>query len=439
MRIKSCCGYQTVFVLLILGIITLFSGCFFPGKNALKKQEDRAVYDLREKTEPVEVVKIKDYLIVKDDLERIPDIEIIDVQYYQSIPVKTFFLSLMKGKRNFVVDVADSVKITVPRWSGSFKGLLKAIQLTSGLFYYEISPGSYLVKDTAVCVVRLLYQGQDEKMKDLLLNTFDVEDVFIDTVSGQVVFNANSRQYLDIVNYFKKMPISFITVDVVILESQVQNIDKIGIDLTKLKAVIDNTLIPAFNVASDAVGFTVNLITGNINLTAVIQSIQSFSDTAVLQRSTLCSLSGREIILDVSTKVPYVDTISSSTGSTGAAVRGYTFKEETSGTTLKITAVSDTDIVSILSDIKFQEITDYLNVGSGADTISRPIVSVRNLKSLLSVVPGSVVKLASFRFVRSEKDKSGLYYWPVTLKGSDVKIFELTVLARVSVKKYVFE
>jgi type II secretory pathway component GspD/PulD (secretin) len=206
-----------------------------------------------------------------------------------------------------------------------------------------------------------------------------------------------------------------------------------------LKAVIDNTLIPAFNVASDAVGFTVNLITGNINLTAVIQSIQSFSDTAVLQRSTLCSLSGREIILDVSTKVPYVDTISSSTGSTGAAVRGYTFKEETSGTTLKITAVSDTDIVSILSDIKFQEITDYLNVGSGADTISRPIVSVRNLKSLLSVVPGSVVKLASFRFVRSEKDKSGLYYWPVTLKGSDVKIFELTVLARVSVKKYVFE
>jgi hypothetical protein len=103
-----------------------------------------------------------------------------------------------------------------------------------------------------------------------------------------------------------------------------------------------------------------------------------------------------------------------------------------------VVGTSDTEFVSLLNDLKYQEIAEYLAVGSGEDTIKRPVVSVRNLKSSVTIRPGSVVKLASFTYEKDSNSQSGLVNAPLLSKRSS-KSMEITVLGRVVVKKYIYE
>lgn len=391
-------------------------------------------------SEPLKVLKIQSGVSVQDDSEILP-IDAIEIQSYESINAKKFFLN-MTDKINFVVDIDDKKKIDVPKYQGSIKQLLKALSRAYGYFYYVMPDGTVIVRDTGTCALKVISQAQEESFTKMLKESFKAENVYYDKTAGNIVFNANKRQMEAISEYIKMIPVSFIEMDLAFLETMVQGNENIGIDLESFKLVLGDMVQKVgsgFALVSDQDGITLNVKSSSINLDAFLYYISKQGKTNIIQRSFLGMVTGSEAILDVSKKIPYVKNVSVMSGETGSALRGYEFDTETSGMTLKVTGVTDTEFVNLKNELKCQDISEYLEVGSGDDLIRRPVVTVRNLTSSVTVRPGAIVKLASFQYEKDSSKESGLPNMISSMKKTEKQKMIITVFGKVNVKKYLYE
>lgn len=426
-------------VIILLITIVSFCGCTVP-KFYTTGNDSQKTINFTDTVQPVRNEKLSNYVIAHDDIESMPTMK-IDLNYLESISPVDFFSLLSKMyKTSFVIAVQrKDFKLTIPKFNGPLKDLLAVLHRTYGLFFYR-SGNTIIVKDKALCSIRLLYQDEEEQILTLVQDTFDADEVYVDKTKSAVVFNADSLKYKNIVEYFKSYPVTVVDLDVVFLEHELKDEADIGLDVQKFSANLDKSLSAATSLSLKGDnGFTLSLASGAVSMSAVLSSLEQYSKYSVLQRATISGLLGKQVVVDVSEKIPYVSEVTSSTGSTGAAVRGYKFDEVSSGMVLTININGDSDAIILKNELKYQNVTDFMNVGSGTDAFQRPTTSVRNISSYVTMRPGDVTKLASLRYKKISKSTSGLFGIPGLMRGDSSRTYEVDVLGRAVVKRFVFE
>lgn len=406
--------------------------------------------------EPVKTERLSKFLIVDDDIDHMPETRVA-IEFHESVAVSEFFYSLSQVYNiNFIVQLSqktriasspdstetqliqDEMKISVPKYSGTLKDLLRVLRQAHGLFFYRVG-SSILIRDSATCHVRLLYQD-DKDILTLVQKTFGARDVHIDRIASVVVFNADSSVYLRITDYFKHYPVSVVELDIAFLEFELSDDQASGIDVSKLSLALQSglDLSAGLSIRSDN-GFTVGIQGGSISLQAVIQSLSSYSKFHLIQRVGVSGLVGKQIILDVSEKIPYVAKVTTQAGQSGSALRGFEFASVSSGMTFSVDVNADKDAVILKNDLRYQSVPRFLEVGSDSERYSQPVVNARNLTSYITMRPGEVSKLASIRYTKISNNHSGLSGLSGMLRGSTSRQYEVVVLGRAILKRYIFQ
>ena len=392
----------------------------------------------------VMVERIPGCLAVLDDLAKMSDEEKVTMKQYEAVSPSDFF-SMLPGTTSYAVSMLDpELKISVPSWSGTVKGLLLAVQRANGLFFETSDGKSFVVRDDSTFSLRLVDQGQTVMIKSVI-EKLGGTDVVVDSAAGAVIFSADSRGYAEIQKYLRSYPISVVDLEVVFLENELSSDSAYGLDFEKLKiSLLQLSTTPVLAAASiesltDG-GFKASLTSGVFSMAAVLQSLEKYGKYSLLQRVHVGVISGQKLLLDVSEKRPYVSEITSTAGQSGPAVRGYKMADASAGLILDASvSVQGADFVSVTADMRYQTIVEYVRVGTEADSVQSPVVAVRNSKSFLILRPGQVERLATIRYSKTADKSSGLYGLSRSLQGRNVRDYEINVLCRAVLKRYIYD
>lgn len=437
--------------------VFLIFGCAAPD---FYKMDDSEPIHFTEDVEPVQVLFVKDYLVVQDDLEKMSDDIKIQMDLSDLVTLTDFFLIMSKSaKIQFSYDIVKKIQVTeskdgkepqisnmisdkilvLGKYKGSLKGLLSMVQKTSGLFFNKVGDG-YVVKDEAVCVLRVLPQQNIEDMQTMLTKTFKVSDAVVDSRSGKIVFRANYHQFKDVSDYLKLYPVSVGDIDIIFTEAEISDENSVGLDVETFTLALEKAgeLTTKFSITG-LNGFTLKAQSGVASISGTIKSLQKYAKHNILQRVSVSAMTNQSAVVDVSEKIPYVQKVTSTSGTVGSAVRGYEFQTVSSGVTIDVKPVIDKDVLLLQSDLKYQHVTDYLIVGTTDDEMKYPVVTARNVKNVVAMQPGDITKLATIRYKRKGRSTSGVYGFSRLLFGADYRDYEINVFGRVIVKRYIFQ
>ena len=106
----------------------ILAGCALPEKSMPKLPFEPM--EFTEKTFTIsEIVHIEDYLA------RIPDRQ-VDIDVHNTLKLRDFISVLTAAGINIIANISPETEITVPKYSGDIKPLLKGIQESHGLHFY---------------------------------------------------------------------------------------------------------------------------------------------------------------------------------------------------------------------------------------------------------------------------------------------------------------
>lgn len=424
-------------MIVVLVCFWISVGCAAPDFYRVAPGGDVHKIDYADDVAPVTEQRLSGSITVHDDLDQVPEIE-VDIQFYESISAGDFFSMLADAyKLSLIVSLSTrDMSLTVPRYQGSLRGLLSALQNSHGLFFEFVS-GSIIVKNQSICSIKLMYQEDSEALVSLVSSVFGAQKVHVDRINSSVVFLATSDAYRAAQKYFQDYAVTMVHLDIAFVETEISSESDVGLDPRQLRLIIDRAVnvSPRLSI-SGASGLTVSLIDGAVSLSAVLASLEEYRRYSTIQRVDVGGLSGKSLMIDVSSKIPYISEVTTQSGQAGAAVRGYTFAEVASGLVLGIDINTSGNSILLKNNLKYQDVTSYIDVGSGEDKFSRPITAARNVQSYITMQPGSVVQLARVRYSKRIDSSSGLYGLSSMLRGKQIRTYEIVVLARGILKRY---
>lgn len=432
-------------VLVCLASVMLL-GCAYTKAEYVKKDSFDESTIIDKKSEVVRVIEVQDYVTALDNLDDYDDTDKkLEIYLDETVSLDDFFVLLSKKGLNVVLrgrsdkDKESRLHVMVPGYSGGIKALLRAVQDTAGVFYV-VKDGVIRVSEKALISIKVLYPGQNVLIEGIL-TAFGVGGSKYDTLSSRVIFVADYKTYKAVKEYFLRVPLSVANINVAVIETELQNTESLGIDwsqfgITKLKG-LEQILRVTGSIGGN---FTISSINGAVSMTSVLSSLETYRKFRIVQNAALSVVSGEKAKIDVSDKVPYVSAISLGqvgSGTNAAPVQATTFESVDSGLVLNIAPIIDERYVNLNIDIKYQSILTFIKVGTEGQQISRPVVSARNILTMVSLEPGQVMTVGCFRYYQGKRESSGL--WGAHQAGmnkNEDRWFEVSALIGVTVTKY---
>jgi hypothetical protein len=426
-------------------LLSFIVGCGAPGYYEKRDSKDLSIID--SKVEAVKVVKIKDYVSIDDNIEDIQDSEKeIKFKVSEAVSVEDFFTLLKEKGLNVVLksDDSDKAMILIPEFKGKLRSLLRAIQDSTGVFI-RVRDNVITVLDQDQVSVKVLYSGQENVIVGIL-KSYGVEQSKFDQMSSRVVFKSDYVTYKKIKDYFQKVPLSVAVINVVVIETELNHEEKVGIDWGNFSAdyLNEGAAKGKYNIKGSTAGdFTLSAVKGAISMTGVLSALESYKNFKVVQNTSLSVINGQVGKLDVSEKIPYVSEVnltalSQGQGTSNSVVQGFKFESADAGLVMSVTPLIDESIVTMTIELKYQSIIDYVTVGTKDQGVSRPIISARNVSTVASMKPGELMTIGCLRYKRNQEQTTGL--WKLYRLGREIdqeRWFEVSALLGVSVVKYV--
>jgi hypothetical protein len=429
---------------IIILFLFILVGCGSIQSNIIHKEHQAFNFTGK----PIEIREIKDLISIKDDLNLLPDVD-VDFRFYKGVNINDFCNALSHGipEFGFIVDFfSPEEKYIIPRFKGKLKDLFSLLQNAYG-FTFQFNGKTVIIKDNCQVVLKIpsVFADHEKEIKDLM-SIFEVQpdDIHIDFFRGVVVSIMNNQQYTRLKKYLSDYGIFQFQIDIAVIEETATKGNTVGIDLSRLGAAISNSL-PVGSI--NAIGSTLAIISGGNNfafslglnnfltIDSVIAAYSSLSSIKLDQRVRMGVLSGSAAKMDLSRKVPYVSQITAVTGNVGSATSGYTFDTAQDGLIIEIKPTGDDDLINVSTSINYQQITDYVSIGVGKDTISRPVVQSRSYKAEYSIRPGEVALIGSLRVLDDSHMKKGIFS-KITYSDQNTVMRDLSIFMGVSIVKY---
>lgn len=422
---------------IIFIFILILAGC---KTSAVKLPED----DLKPFDKPRQSIReffIEDMVKIDDDLSKVPDKQVV-ILLNQPVSFRDFFQILIGQGINIVADFDQEKMISVPRFEGDIKTLLRSIQITHGLFI-TYDDGVLVLREKSPCYVRVLMPGMQDSMIKLI-ESFGIEKTHYDSLSSRVVFLSDYFTYRKIKSYFENNPyLSLVVFDVMILENEESSDYKNGIDWHQLALNLSELSTDPFSAslegetASDS--FSLKLAGPKFSLDQVFYSLSQHKKFKVLQSARISSLNGSDCELNVTDEIPYVEKIELSALSDVSAttVKGYEFGTESSGLILKITPAISGDVISLKFQADITSLVGYLEVGDSDNRVQRPIITLRKIQNEMLLNPGETFLIGGLRYNKGSLESSGPNFAD-GYRADESRAFSVSVLIRSELLRYVF-
>jgi len=426
---------------IFLILFILLNGCSLKPDFLIPENLNNQPYNLVPKP-PITKIQVKDFISLPG-FNNFPD-KIINLNLIQSATLEEFFQILIDQKINIVLDLKEKSEeiINIPNYSGSLKKLLKSIQLTHGLFFtYE--DNILICKVVSPVYIKVLMPDMQKQLIKLL-NSFNVTDVFYDSLSSRIVFNTDYFTYKSILNYFKNNNyLSIVFFDVMILEKEKNHVLEHGFDWESLSVNLQRLSKIPFSLhlsGSSHGSYSVSFGNNNFSLSSIVNSIDSLKSFEILQSARISACNGFAAKLDVSNKIPYVKSINiSSVGDTSKTVTTYDFGSVSSGLLLELKPQVTDSLISLFFNCEIQSVNEFLEVGTVNQQVKQPVVLTRNFSNQIIIVPGEAVLIGGLKYQKGGINKQSLSFLKkIGLQRNEVKTFFVSVVIKSEVIQYEF-
>jgi len=428
---------------LLIVLCCFFIGCSSTGLKSPVVKDD-FYNDKFYKHLAVERIEIENFLVVRDDLLLVPDFK-IKIDLAEALPVFDFFKYLSVQKINIIynsdLEKESDLTIALLSFSGTLRELLQALRHTYG-FFYTYNDNVLVVKMTSPVFVKVLMPGMEKSIKDLLF-AYGIPDSFYDFISGRVVFQTDYFRYKKIHDYFlNNSYLSLVTLDVLILETEVSESESQGVDWSKLSFLLTESLssvVTAGSLKPAHDGFILQFADKNVSFDTVLKNIKKKMDFKVVHSARVSMLNGSDYVLDVSDKIPYVSEMSFASLSDRSEnlSQNFKFANVSSGLVLNLQPFVNDNLIFLKCAAHMQTLVDFLKVGSGASTVSQPVISTRNIENNVLLVPGQVCLVGGLKYAKMINAKAGLSFL-AGFASQEYRNFALTFLIRPELKQYIF-
>lgn len=447
---------------LILLIILFSFGC--AAKTPFVVHQDlKPVSMVKNNNYGVREIKIKDFLTLEANLNDIPFGMPVVINLVQPITLNDFFQLLIDQGINIVADLnppeqkssktvgqpgtktvkaTPEKKISMPSFNGELRNLLKSVQQSHGLFF-TYKNDVLVVRQDSPAYVKVIMPGIQVNLIKLL-SSFGVDNAFYDELSSRIVFKTDFHTYTTIADYFRNN--GYLTLayfDVIILETAENQKYDHGFDWSGFAALLEDVVSTPFTggiVAGLDGSFNLTFGKDNFSLESVFKSLNSSSEFEVLQSARVSALNGSVCSLDVSEKIPYIEsvTIAALEGSTDGVTSGYEFNTVSSGLTLKLKPTINGNLISLSFDAQIQSVNEFLEVGTSGNKIQQPVVQTRNLKNQIVFNAGDTALIGGLKYTKGGQEKSGLSFIKSGFRSNENKSFYISILIKSEVVRYVF-
>ena len=444
---------------LMVFLIIIFAGCSVKAPFEIPKDlKQEPFQNIKGSSPSIKTIKIKNFLTLESNLDNIPDDKNVVINLLQPVTLEVFFQMLIEQGINIVADLQskknifdnkgkniqtnNQTLISMPLYQGSLKNLLKSVQISHGLFF-KYENGVLICRKISPAYVKVIMPGIQEKLINLL-KSFGVQESFYDEISSRIVFKTDFYTYKTISDYFKNNGyLSLVFFDVMILEKEETKDFKHGFDWSALAMSLNEISKIPLNVSiagSSDQSYSIKFGNGKLSFESIILSLDSLKSFEVVQSARLSALNGSFCNLDVSQKIPYVESIelSSISNSTDKISQGYKFNTVSSGLVLKIKPTVIDNIISVLFNAKLQSVNEFLEVGSTDQQIKQPVVSTRSLNNQVVFNAGETALIGGLKYKKGGFNKSSLSWLKKGFEINETRTFLVSIIIKSEVVRYVF-
>lgn len=449
-------------------------------KDVYKKEELAKTMLEQQQDEPaqVNIVKIKEPL-PKEDTHIGELTQNVSISLKQPIPLKEFLPLVFKNHNISVVlnidDQFKNLQIHIPYYNGALSDLLTKLSETYGIFFkYNNNVVTTLPKEAFY-----LHIDNYPKVSEMLvtsLKTLGAENVAYDAIFNKIFFVADYKAYAKVRAYVNEIKdnLAIITFHLIVGEVELHNDYKTGVDWERLAMAYVSPFSLLRNSSTTTTGNTtgssgvkvggvaigekkgglefnagvanLNISLSNFGLSSFVNLMEKYGKFKTIQNTYITLQSGYKGKIDASKKTPYVKQVG--VGVIGAGTATQTaqtvdFAEAESGTIIDITPIynNSTELLSIDIDGKIQSINSFINLSTGTITVSRPILSVRNIKTQVILQPDTVAILGGLISESINNASSGLpgiaTSWLLGSQSDEKRNSELVIIIKPQITRFV--
>ena len=343
-----------------------------------------------------------------------------------------------------------SKKITL-RFKGPLSDLLKTISENTGTFFlYE--NGTIMVSDSENFSVTVPSYPKLLEEIESSLSALGAKSIAYDRLTSTVNFNADFHTYKAISNYCTKLRnnASLVTLRILLLDVQLNADETSGIDWTKMvggfgaqrpnsqgysqtaqaastasgtSSASSTTTTPTIDAASlgktgasvamSATGANLVMEGSKFSVSTMMNFMESYGHTTVLQNVFIESLSGTAGRIDALTETPYISEISFTSLSTQATLPSQAVKTDRAkdGVEMDIIPYYSRDDGSLTLSLKMSllGVNQMVNLAAGSfGSMVQPETTKKHVETYLRMAPSQVAVIGGLVLDKSNGNVSGI-------------------------------
>jgi type II secretory pathway component GspD/PulD (secretin) len=428
-------------ITLSLFLLFFLSGCasFQDARTFQKGQAEQMAMQQTESIQPIIRVEVpEDAFIVKSAYEQLPEELNVDVQVsFKNTDIKRLMRHLSQVLNiNFISDVGiqgDKRLVTI-NYSGKLRDFLAALSDASGyLIFYR--NGTIVLKDNEVFSVVVPHHPELLKEVAVSLERLGGTGISYDRLTSSLTFTADKGSLKRIKDYLDKLKsnAALVKMRIIIARVRLAGERNLGVDWTRftygygtLKAApqggnftgnVARQFEEGVRATFSQTGASLLIDAKTFSISALINFLENYGKTEVVQNIFVETLSGTTGKIDVSTETPYIKSVAISplVGAAPGAVATTIAQAQAdvakTGVVLEITphynAMARTLGVDI--DAGVYGVTRFIDLSAGLlGILTQPEVAKKQVSTYLRMAVGQIAVIGGLTHNRDANTIAGL-------------------------------
>ncbi len=448
----------------ILAASTL-SGCT-SGRNMPQSLEEslnqdkvtnKIVGDWKNDEPPIRFIPVNDLLILEEG-EQIPSKftnKSISTGFRGNATLKDL-VPILKQKGLYLVIPDETIRqmpIVMIDFNGKLGHLLDAFEAAYGINFSYHAGDIVTVEKLTPYQLRIPQDDVIAKQIQTDLKSMGAEDVSYSVNAATVFYKASKANHQKITTYLDRLTIntSLVSMQVAIITVQVNRARSEGIDWSQFGLSIGNGIADSTTTSSDdssdssdtvsAVAATLGssiqdiktnatisghsssfeIGNGDFTLSNVIDFLSTYGKAETSQSLIMKTLSGREVMMSVGDKVPYIDELNNTTDNdsdSDSSSVSVTYLDLGTKLNLKPWYDAKSQLVTIDFGLEISSLTKWveLNAGNSLGMVSQPQTREQKFSDVIKIIAGESVIIGGISFDEYSDDRNS----PSFAEDSDI-------------------
>lgn len=341
-------------------------------------------------------------------------------------------------------DIDTTTALSINKYNGDLKNLLNGISKNTNISFeyrnnilYFIKEKNYELKTIQdIDILNSIYEQ---------LSKIEIKELIKNENAALISFKSDYKTYEKIKRLINEINnnTSLISIDLSIINVKLEESNGNGFDFESLN-------IAANFEPTEILEKTLSLTSGkklsfsnkNINASAVLNILDTYGTSEVLQNTSIKTISGKEATFSTLEKNPYISNVSTTTNGDFANT-GFTTEETETGLNLTILPFYDRDlkIVNAKVDLTKSSLKDYFTFYQNDTELKQPITEEQNFKSVVRLTAGETNVIGGLIYYSKKMNGNAINGFKKITQSNNSELEKnaLFIVLKVGVKAYVYK